>query len=88
MEKQKPILERIRKRGDFNHSVLVLQKGHVELMAENSLRKGKIHFNDFLLCQNCYSFHYHRELYRRVSNRHFNTKKLKLRCAVSKATQH
>lgn len=60
------LIEKIRKRGDYNHNVKVLETGEGEVVTKKSLTKAKTK-EEYLPCNYCLGFYLKHDLYRHVS---------------------
>ena len=58
---------KLRKRGDYNHNIYVLQKGTGELVVERCPPQ-EVPYTSYLPCEHCLSFYFKKDLHRHISN--------------------
>ena len=71
-KKRRILFERIRKKGNFAHNSSVMREGKGEIIVEKSpSTTSQYTYKDFLLCEYCFAFYHHAELYKHVATCHF-----------------
>ena len=67
LQMRKEICDALRRKGDFNHNMIVLQQGYGELTVKRC-PPNETTYKDFLPCESCLEFYYRKDLHRHIKS--------------------